>query len=555
MRRTQPPPMEKNQKEMGMTLSLLRSEAIHCTRKRLKKKPCPRNPMDSQNCSVVIISASLDSRRPLPRKAFAGRTSRRPPYRRRKDAARSFRTLHRFRGSGDYREDERAVRARHRVHASGRTPRVVAGAAHPRIVGHGALEHPDLLVAEMAMARHRGAGRIPHEHGLVPTVRVLPERLPEDAGASLDPRGLLGIGEEAHGRGGHDDLLCRLGGAHAFERVADGLPESFHGLRAHERPAVHEKGRRAGQLESTAFLHVGLDVLAELVRVETRGEERAVEAQAPGVGHQVVAREVRHREIEEIVVGPERALGRRAARRLCGGEGALVRGHGEVLVDVADLAVELAQDLVQGPTGALAGRALEVRELDDDHRGIHGPAREGRIDGEGRGVGGPRGAPQPRDEQEGRPPVHIMGSRHSAASIRRRGAPLTVHEMEATMGFLLRVVVNALAIMLAASIVHGISVDGLVPALVGGLLLGLVNAVVRPVLVILTLPITLVTLGLFLLVLNALCFWLVASLVKGFYVAGFWAAFLGAIVVSIVSWIMTALISDSGKVAVITKRP
>jgi len=123
------------------------------------------------------------------------------------------------------------------------------------------------------------------------------------------------------------------------------------------------------------------------------------------------------------------------------------------------------------------------------------------------------------------------------------------------MGFLIRVLVNALAIMLAASILPGIHVEGLVPALVGGLLLGLVNAVVRPVLIILTLPITFVTLGFFLLVLNALCFWLVASLVKGFYVAGFWAAFLGAIVVSIVSWIMTALISDSGKVVVITKRP
>ena len=122
------------------------------------------------------------------------------------------------------------------------------------------------------------------------------------------------------------------------------------------------------------------------------------------------------------------------------------------------------------------------------------------------------------------------------------------------MGFLLRVVVNALAIMLAASIVPGISVDGLVPALVGGLLLGLVNAVVRPVLIILTLPITLVTLGLFLLVLNGLCFWLVASVVKGFYVAGFWSAFLGALIVSIVSWTMTALISDSGKVTVITRR-
>jgi putative membrane protein len=123
------------------------------------------------------------------------------------------------------------------------------------------------------------------------------------------------------------------------------------------------------------------------------------------------------------------------------------------------------------------------------------------------------------------------------------------------MGFLLRIVVNALAIMLAASIVPGISVDGVVPALVGGLLLGLVNAVVRPVLIILTLPITLITLGLFLLVLNGFCFWLVASIVKGFYVAGFWSAFVGALIVSIVSWTMTALISDSGKVAVITRRP
>jgi len=122
------------------------------------------------------------------------------------------------------------------------------------------------------------------------------------------------------------------------------------------------------------------------------------------------------------------------------------------------------------------------------------------------------------------------------------------------MGFLLRVIVNALAIMLAASIVPGISVDGVVPALVGGLLLGLVNAVVRPVLIILTLPITLITLGLFLLVLNGLCFWLVASIVKGFYVAGFWSAFLGALIVSIVSWTLTALISDSGKVSVITRR-
>jgi len=123
------------------------------------------------------------------------------------------------------------------------------------------------------------------------------------------------------------------------------------------------------------------------------------------------------------------------------------------------------------------------------------------------------------------------------------------------MGFLLRVVVNALAIMLAASVLPGIGVDGIVPALAAAVLLGLVNAFVRPVLLILTLPITLVTLGLFLFVLNGLCFWLVASVVKGFHVAGFGSAMLGALVVSAVSWIVTALISDSGRVVVITKRP
>jgi len=127
--------------------------------------------------------------------------------------------------------------------------------------------------------------------------------------------------------------------------------------------------------------------------------------------------------------------------------------------------------------------------------------------------------------------------------------------MEAQMGFLVRVAINALAIMLAASILPGIGVDGLVPALGAAVLLGLVNAFVRPVLLILTLPITLVTLGLFLFVLNGLCFWLVASVVKGFHVAGFGSAMLGALVVSAVSWIVTALISDSGKVVVITNRP
>ena|SRR5215831_1608312 len=122
------------------------------------------------------------------------------------------------------------------------------------------------------------------------------------------------------------------------------------------------------------------------------------------------------------------------------------------------------------------------------------------------------------------------------------------------MGFFLRVLVNVLAIVLAASLVPGVSLDGVVPALAAGLLLGLVNAVVRPVLLVLTLPITLVTLGLFLLVLNGLCFWLVAALIRGFHVAGFWSAVLGALVVSVVSWVVTTLVSDSGRIVVITRR-
>lgn len=122
------------------------------------------------------------------------------------------------------------------------------------------------------------------------------------------------------------------------------------------------------------------------------------------------------------------------------------------------------------------------------------------------------------------------------------------------MGFFVRVLVNILAIILAANLVPGIALDGMLSAVAAGLLLGLVNAIVRPVLVILTLPITLLSLGLFLLVLNGLCFWLVARVVTGFHVSGFWAAFLGALVVTIASWIVTLLISDSGKVTLITRR-
>ena len=123
------------------------------------------------------------------------------------------------------------------------------------------------------------------------------------------------------------------------------------------------------------------------------------------------------------------------------------------------------------------------------------------------------------------------------------------------MGFLVRVLANAAAIYLAAAIVPGIELSGgALVALGAGLVLGLINAVVRPVLILLTLPITLLTLGLFIFVLNAFCLWLTAQLIKGFEVHGVWAALFGALIVSVVSWLVTAFVSDRGRVVVITRR-
>ena len=109
-------------------------------------------------------------------------------------------------------------------------------------------------------------------------------------------------------------------------------------------------------------------------------------------------------------------------------------------------------------------------------------------------------------------------------------------------GLLLRLLVIAVTIFVTPWLVPGVHVAGVVPALVAAVVLGLVNAIVRPVLVLLTFPLTLLTLGLFLLVLNAVCFWLASVLVPGFDVAGFVPAFLGALMVSLVSWLATRLI-------------
>ncbi len=111
--------------------------------------------------------------------------------------------------------------------------------------------------------------------------------------------------------------------------------------------------------------------------------------------------------------------------------------------------------------------------------------------------------------------------------------------------FLLRVVLNTVAIAIAPSFISGVQVDGILPALAGGALLAVVNAVIRPVLVILTLPITIFTLGLFILVVNGGCFWFVAWLIDGFRVSGFWPAVFGALLVSVLNWVAGALAGET----------
>jgi putative membrane protein len=108
--------------------------------------------------------------------------------------------------------------------------------------------------------------------------------------------------------------------------------------------------------------------------------------------------------------------------------------------------------------------------------------------------------------------------------------------------FLARLFLNGIAIIVASYFVPGLQISTPAAALVGGVFLGLVNALVRPVLFILTLPLTLVTLGLFIFVINSACLALAAALVPGFSITDFTSAFLGALIVTVVSWILNGLL-------------
>src|SRR5688572_29453067 len=118
------------------------------------------------------------------------------------------------------------------------------------------------------------------------------------------------------------------------------------------------------------------------------------------------------------------------------------------------------------------------------------------------------------------------------------------------MSFLIRLVINAIALWLATRLVNGISFDGEIPfLLVVALIFGVINSIVKPILIVLTFPFLIVTLGLFLLVLNGAMLWLTGEISDaadlGFHVSGFGAAFLGGLVVSVVSFVLSLVVGDS----------
>ncbi len=114
------------------------------------------------------------------------------------------------------------------------------------------------------------------------------------------------------------------------------------------------------------------------------------------------------------------------------------------------------------------------------------------------------------------------------------------------MKFLIRLLITAAALWAAVALVPGIEHAGPWVNLLGvALVFGIVNAVIRPILLVLTCPIVLLTLGLFIFVLNGLLFWAVGTWLEGFNVGGFWAGVLGAILFSIVSWLLSALVQSA----------
>jgi putative membrane protein len=128
----------------------------------------------------------------------------------------------------------------------------------------------------------------------------------------------------------------------------------------------------------------------------------------------------------------------------------------------------------------------------------------------------------------------------------RRNKKSESGEKETMPGILIRWLITTVAVLLVPYLVSGVQVKGLGSALIAAAILGIMNALVRPVLILLTLPLTIVTLGFFILIINALLFQLAGAIVPGLHVASFWSAFFASIIVSIVSWIMNLVVAGGG---------
>ena len=116
------------------------------------------------------------------------------------------------------------------------------------------------------------------------------------------------------------------------------------------------------------------------------------------------------------------------------------------------------------------------------------------------------------------------------------------------MGLLIRWLILTASIILASYMITGIEVSGFFPAFFAAAALGILNALFRPILIILTLPINILTLGLFTFVINALMLKMASGIIPGFEVHGFWTAILGSLIISVISWLLNSFISDKGRV-------
>ena len=116
------------------------------------------------------------------------------------------------------------------------------------------------------------------------------------------------------------------------------------------------------------------------------------------------------------------------------------------------------------------------------------------------------------------------------------------------MGLLIRWLILTIAIIVASYLLEGIHISGFFPAFFAAAILGILNALFRPVLIILTLPINILTLGLFTFIINALMLKMASGVIPGFEVHGFWTAVIGSLIISFVSWLLNSFISDRGRI-------